>query len=540
MVRASDIRDEASLRAWLEGRPREDAVAIAVLAAFRLAPPFWAWASAYTVSRMIGYHPRIPMDRTPIVADTRYRRVLLALQVSAQRESRRVEAALRGAVHAAGALDAPSHQGWFSDPVSAAAERHYTSPPSGTSSYDITLAELGGAPSYALRSSGIAARAILTRDPVSDGVSAAALMAQALTMGTPDSNSHAKMTATAWQWIASDAVNLERAVDVLSEPFRHAGLFSSHAGISGLWGSWGDGWAFWADWYEGYLTGKPLDIDLLEQVALIPSAEWDKGDDHVNGIIARLRLEHAISRTPNGEFIAVNPETRKLRIEVDTALPADIGAYARRKIRAAVDVFALTHNQYTALAFDLRQLRQAADDPEYTPVELFDECAAASRRLASRIRNGEVPEAEKDALIADYGHRIREAGADILANDPKTQEVLTARSRIAGKDALVAEGAAVRAAVDLLQPLTEGLLAQRLPEDAVLATDPAADADDRKVASVKLASRLARIAKVLGWAVSGTGAAIIGTAAVLEAIPVIQSSPIFQAALQAVYRYLGF
>jgi len=45
---------------------------------------------------------------------------------------------------------------------------------------------------------------------------------------------------------------------------------------------------FWADWYEGYLTGQPLDIDLLEQVALIPSKDWDKGDDHVNGIIAAI------------------------------------------------------------------------------------------------------------------------------------------------------------------------------------------------------------------------------------------------------------
>jgi hypothetical protein len=306
------------------------------------------------------------------------------------------------------------------------------------------------------------------------------------------------------------------------------------------WRARGGGWVFWADWYEGYLTGRPLDIDLLEKVALIPSEDWDKGETHVNGVIDAIRRDHAIARTPNGEIIAVNPETGRLRIEVDTALPADIGTYARRKIRAAVEVFSSVQNQYAALASDLLRLRQAAGDPDYTPVELFDECAAASRRLASRIWNGEVPEAETDALIADYGHRIREAGADILANDPKTQELLTARARIAGTDAFVAEGAAVRSAVDLLLPVTEGLLAQRLPEDAETASDPAADPEDRKVASVKLASRLVRIAKVLAWAVGGTGATIIGTAEVLEALHMIQSSPIFQAALQAVYRFLGF
>ena len=38
MVKASEIKDEATLRAWLEGRPQADAVAIAHRAALRVFP----------------------------------------------------------------------------------------------------------------------------------------------------------------------------------------------------------------------------------------------------------------------------------------------------------------------------------------------------------------------------------------------------------------------------------------------------------------------------------------------------------------------
>jgi hypothetical protein len=50
----------------------------------------------------------------------------------------------------------------------------------------------------------------------------------------------------------------------------------------------GGAWVFWADWYEGYLIGQPLDVELLEAVALIPNEAWEKGDAHVNAIIAHI------------------------------------------------------------------------------------------------------------------------------------------------------------------------------------------------------------------------------------------------------------
>jgi hypothetical protein len=91
---------------------------------------------------------------------------------------------------------------------------------------------------------------------------------------------------------AADALELEKGRNAFIQPLWPEGV--APEGIPMLHRDWharGGGWAFWAEWYEGYLTGKPLDLDLLEKVALIEPEDWDKGDDHVNGIIASIYEE---------------------------------------------------------------------------------------------------------------------------------------------------------------------------------------------------------------------------------------------------------
>lgn len=300
------------------------------------------------------------------------------------------------------------------------------------------------------------------------------------------------------------------------------------------------GGEFWVNWYQRALDGREQNWPLLHDIALIDDELWQEGGERLDAEIHNLRQRHGIAATENGEIIEQDPETGHLRLVPDTELPDDMGAYARRKIIGAASLFddAIT-NQYSALDSDLAMLRRAVNDAGNLPVELFDVCVSATRRLTIRIEQGECPDAAQDPIIADYRDRLRQAGADILAGDPKTQQVLENRNRIEGNDALIEGRETIIAAVKMIEPILTGHLATALPNDASAATLPDVTEADRKVYGYRLSSRTLRVAKWISGTVGGTGAAIIGTKEVLEAIPAIQASPIYQEAIKIILRYLG-
>lgn len=58
----------------------------------------------------------------------------------------------------------------------------------------------------------------------------------------------------------------------------------------------GEAWSFWREWYQGFLEGKPLDWDLQREVALIPNEDWEKGPEHIAGIIAEIRARFELNK----------------------------------------------------------------------------------------------------------------------------------------------------------------------------------------------------------------------------------------------------
>ena len=222
-----------------------------------------------------------------------------------------------------------------------------------------------------------------------------------------------------------------------------------------------------------------------------------------------------------------------LRLVPTSSLPDDISLYARRKIARAIDLFGDNPaNQYSALQPDLKMLREAVDDAANLPVELFDACASASRRLTQRAALGECPSIEQDATLSDYLTRIREAGADILAHDPETQRVLDRRNAILGNTSLIDARTSLIATVNMIVPITEGRLALTLLRDAETASDPKADAEDRKASSYRLVGRVWRIGK---WVVALPGAA----AGLLGAFHYLPTDPIFILVKAAILRWLN-
>jgi len=364
---------------------------------------------------------------------------------------------------------------------------------------------------------------------------------------TADRAASSASTAAAeiWEQIRIDAAALLAGLDLSQRPLwsdTPPDWFTvADRNARAIWAKAPEPWHFWLRWWDGVLSGQQLDWELQKAVALIAEEEWRAGPERVAKRIAEIEARLALANTDNAETIEANPETGKLRLVPTSRLPDDIATYARRKISRALDLFGDTaSNQYTAISPDLGVLRAAIDDAANMPVELLDACASTSRRVAQRAAQGECPSPEQDPMLRDFLTRIREAGADILAHDPATQQVLERRNAILGNAALIEGRATLLAGIEAVVPNTEGRLAITLVLDATNATDPATDTDDRKASSYRLVGRLIRIAKWVAVGTAGIGGAVVGTKEVLEAIPIIQASPIFQEAVKIAMRYLGF
>ena len=160
--------------------------------------------------------------------------------------------------------------------------------------------------------------------------------------------------------------------------------------------------------------------------------------------------------------------------------------------------------------------------------------------VATLVRNDAVPSPETDALIAEYVTLIREAGADILAHDAQTQDIITRRNAIQGNNALIENAEAIRLTAEQLAEASEGPLPRLMRRDAEVATDPKADAEDRKDSSFRLAGRILRYGAIGGGAVIAAGGFIAATKEIAWLGGWIVARPEFQTAWAAVLRWLGF
>lgn len=534
MVSAAEIRDEAGFKSWLEALPHRTeaeiasayrwSVILAYRAAMRVLPGYWAESlpggrqgdvlpclATLQCALVAGVAGRHPFPEIRIAA-------IIPLNISTHFAAHRLSSlgyaviAAQAAARAANAVDTTADASRAAH-AAAVAFALVTDPEGTQAAYNDIVKDDAIAASDAFRRG----RILLASGPASSPF---------------------------WQEVSADCVALTSG-----QPLDRRPLWSEGGAMfTTLWAEirekvlgQGPEWQFWVDWYDRALTGAAQDWDLLKAVALIPDAVWQAGAEAVAREIEKLRTELALERTGNAERIEVNPETGKLRLVPDSALPDDIADYARRKLARSLDLFVgAPLDQYTGLAPVFRVLRTSLDEAGNLPVELFDACASASRLTVGLGRQGNCPPPEQDALIQDFLTRVREAGADILANDPTTQEVLARRNAITGNNALIEGGAAIIQVANEVAGVSEGRLASGLQEDAVVATDPNADAEERKAASYRLGGRLLRFGKIAVGIVGGTARAIIGTQKVFAAISDILASPLFQQAVASILRWLGF
>lgn len=484
--------DQKELEVWLNTRSREDAILIAQRAALRAFP---VWSS------QMGKEWARDHDLTCSVV----LRCYLISGVACKYPTHKVKATAYAAASAYAAAEAASVK---------------------TTTYSKAAA-------YASASASATASAYAYASAATSSAKAVAASAKAA-------------SADMWTNVEQDIAWLRLGQDLFSAPLWHSELPADFLraeaeGLEQLARETGVRNSFWYRWYAAAKRGEWLNWGLQREIALIHDGIWQRGPKAVVAAIAEIEAGYALALTDNAETIEPDLETGRFILLPNSVLPSDLGHYSRRKILKAVALVddPACLQMYGGLSADLVMLRDAVADAANMPVELYDACASATRRLAVRAANGECPSPDKDAVLSDYLTRLRDVAVDILSHDPATQSVLDRRNAITGNDALIDFGTAVQHATAEVVPVTAGHLAKSLPKDAVLATDPTATPEDRKAAAFRLASRFLRIGKWVGGAVAGAGASVVLAKEVVEALPIIQASPYYQQVMAAILRWLG-
>ena len=265
MVDIADIRDEDSLKAWLEDQPHAVSVWIASRAAARVLP-LWSLGNLDVRGVEKG-------DVTALLM----LRCLLVSSVAAFLPSDEIRSVAPAAAKAA----APNAAG--PDPGSAYAAR------------SAAAADAEQAAANASRAIGVALSA------------------------TASSSNNA--TDDSWVAIRADARRAARGEipDALplwpegtgpfTEEWHGAHTLARNPDPEG-------NWQFWIDWYDAQLSGRTMlpdpkrTWDMLEQIALIDPATWDAGPETVNPIIREiwklhhLRSEVAVMQAEKEAFLA--------------------------------------------------------------------------------------------------------------------------------------------------------------------------------------------------------------------------------------------
>ncbi|TVP74366.1 MAG: hypothetical protein EA339_00540 [Rhodobacteraceae bacterium] len=254
----------------------------------------------------------------------------------------------------------------------------------------------------------------------------------------------------------------------------------------------GDGWRFWVDWYDNALLGRPQDYELLTKIALIDSADWGKGADHVNALIAEIRLNHIAESRPLGEdAIEQGPDGlwhRVGRSDIDRDILQDAMDSVSDEIRRLRGkLLGPQGNMFTALVGDVDLLDERLARYPDRPLRLHDTFLRVQANILYNLDQNELPD---DVLVRDLNSALGTAAMDMRNACPKTKSVVEARisarfdegdGRARADLAQLADGAAER---------SDSELGHEFKADKETAFDPNVPEHEKKAALYRLTTRL--------------------------------------------------
>ena len=302
MVKAADVRDEKSLRAWLEGQPREDMCHLATRAALRVIPIALGWA---------GENRSRGSDFTELTAF----RPALALAVAAADQ----RADLRPAAPAVALL---------AGPYASAASPASAAPRAAFAAITNAAAALADADEFEAGNHRAACAVGDSADAAATHLNPAAAasvspVAPASVAGEVASATRtgANAVKTVWDAVASDAAGLERGENVTALPLwpntPHwvTGAWQSiRARLSVLPAAASD---FWIRWYDGLLdpaAHPAIPPEVLHHIARIPEDTWFAGPEAVAKAIAEIEAAYA-GEAPIERAISTLPPAAPGRVE---------------------------------------------------------------------------------------------------------------------------------------------------------------------------------------------------------------------------------
>ncbi len=313
----------------------------------------------------------------------------------------------------------------------------------------------------ARRASKVAATA---RTIAADKDSAVAASARAAVRATAavsgDAVGYAVANSGYWGEVLEDARGIQKGKDIMCLP-----LWSDDIPIELV-----NGWrlgksnledhesnAFWISWYEAILAGRPLTSDwhshwqLMQDIALIAPEDWDKGAEHLAGVIepmllrATLPTTDKVLQTDHGTYVVQTLPLEDAQT-FDTFLDM---------VNDRLEDCLEGHNGINDRSREARTLRRVLDKYRDNPLRIEQDFTSVAAGLRKNIDNEVLPDSDDNLAllegVEDTVRLIRDAHPDVAQT----------RNQIAHlrmQDLAPEQKTLISDAKDLLVEVTEGQL----------------------------------------------------------------------------------
>ena len=138
-------------------------------------------------------------------------------------------------------------------------------------------------------------------------------------------------------------------------------LQTKWAATQELWATKGATYAFWLRWYKAALQGRSLNAELERDIAMIPDADWERGAEHIAGLIAQIEERYDLKAQ-------VQELRKQLRLaQTASAVEAHRGHNQPPEL---IDSTAETQGQITIIFDTLDDAEKELSKPDPSPSRL--------------------------------------------------------------------------------------------------------------------------------------------------------------------------